>query len=374
MMSLVVVATVVPTGSARSTVTAVTIAEDGTVFPAKLPATGSVTPTKPLSSRASSVGGPTIEDCFVSACQTDAVRNTLIQNCKQMGYQDCDSISYYDTYFVDPQNQPTFGVTTSFSYNTSDVNVEYSRANAYYTEWNNKLSAPQQEELKHQVGKETTQSFTNLRAESFSSSISVSVSAGLPGILQEKISTTFSTSISTSASATQSATTSQMWEVDETINVPAHTCAKACIFETDGALSLPYEYTGVFESAYVDPQYHIKVGLLVRHVLRGAQCCLSSCLRPSLRPSVATTVSPTRSVRFLAARQLPVAGTTSFPPGQPCPRGRWQPPASAPPSNPTATAGLRSRALVCSWVVPASTPPPRPRRVTISANCERATQ
>ena len=204
-----------------------------------------------------------IEECFVSTCQSDTVKNALIQQCKDKGYGGCDGM-YYQNTFYKAGDAATFAASTKFSYDTSQMKVQYSQANAYTVKWNNQLTTPQQQVFKHTVQKTTSQTFTNTVTSKVSSSITVEETAGLPEVVQEKMSVTVTAEIDVSSTKTVTKSTTQTWEEDQTINVPPNTCVEGCMIETNGDVSLQYSSQGRVAATYTDPKYGINFA---------AQCC-----------------------------------------------------------------------------------------------------
>ena len=83
-----------------------------------------------------------------------------------------------------------------------------------------------------------------------------------------QVSVTVTAELDSSSTESKTVTTSQTWEESQTINIPKNTCVEGCMIETNGAVSLPYSFTGNIKATYTDPQYHATLA---------AQCCY---LRP----------------------------------------------------------------------------------------------
>lgn len=190
--------------------------------------------------------GSSIEQCFVNVCSSATVRDSLVSYCKQKGYDGCDSLSYHNTYY----NSGTYGLKTEFSYDTSNVDVKYSKANVFSTKWDNQLDVAQKQTFAHTVTKQTAQSWTNSQTKSISSSLTAEVTAGLPEVVQAKISSTISVGLDLTSTKGGETMTTQSWAESEDINIPPKTCALGCMTETDGAVVLPYSVAGLVQPHY----------------------------------------------------------------------------------------------------------------------------
>lgn len=188
----------------------------------------------------------TIEQCFVNVCSSDAVRSDLVSYCKAGGYDSCDSLSFHNAYY----NAGTYAIRSEFAYDLDNLQVTYSKANAFSTKWDNQLDAAQSETFAHEITKSTTQSWSSTTTAKVSSSLSVSTTAGLPEVCQEKISVTVTAELDVAQTEAGSATTSQSWSESQTINIPAKTCALGCMTETDGDVELPYTVSGTIVPLY----------------------------------------------------------------------------------------------------------------------------
>lgn len=188
------------------------------------------------------------QNCFQQYCKSDSIRNSLVDYCKQRGFDHCDSLSYHDTFTQDLNTQEyTYSFVGDMDYDNGHAKVTPSSVVSWSVPYDNGGKKTDTEIIHHGIDKASTATWTSSQDYSFEEDIDISVTVGLPKIVQEKtdISDKYKIGLSTSQSHTE--TIDQSYDITDNVNVAPHSCDTVCVDEDDEDTVVPYTLRGDFK-------------------------------------------------------------------------------------------------------------------------------